>query len=349
MSDPTRSSATSLTRRGALGLLGAGAAALSLAGCGSAVTGKKDDGASGGGKVKVGHLASTLFSPLYVANAKGYFKDAGLELELVPVKSGQDGVPMLANGQLDVMVAGFSAGMFNALHQGLKFKVVGSMGLSTGDPKRSPTALEVSTRLHDAGTITRVANLKGHKIGVAGGPGATGGYLLATMLQAGGLTLKDVTVENLATPDQEPALTNGSVDAVTPSAPFSTSIEKAGVGTPLAVPAKGVCATGVVFSERFSGGDNAQKFFSALAKGAQQLSADGTQSDEIYQILAKATGQKLEVLKAAPMYTYAPDLAPLPEQLQAMQKIWMTGGQITYTDPLDVNSFVEAKFAKAAG
>ena len=52
-----------------------------------------------------------------------------------------------ANGQLDVMVAGFSAGMFNALEQGLAFKIVGSMGISPGDPANSPSASRAVARL----------------------------------------------------------------------------------------------------------------------------------------------------------------------------------------------------------
>jgi NitT/TauT family transport system substrate-binding protein len=273
-----------------------------------------EDGGSGGdasGTVRVGHLPSALFAPLYVADAMGYFEQEGITLELTPLKSGQDGIPMLSNDQLDVMVAGFSAGMFNALEQGLAFKVVGSMGISPGDPENSPTALEVRQELLDDGTVTSVADLRGRTIGVAGGPGATGGYLLAAMLEEGGLTLNDVEISNLATPDQEPAITNGSVDAATPSAPFSSAMEEAGVASPIAVPAQGTTGTGVIYSETL--------------------------------------GQDIEVLKASPMYTYLPDLAPQPEQLEAMQSVWIEAEQITYTEPLDIAGIVDASFAEGAG
>lgn len=350
-----------MRRRTILSLLPAGAAGLTLAACGSAVTGGDgggDNGAGGsdnggggsaGGTVRVGHLPSALFTPLYVADAKGYFEEEGITLELVPLKSGQDGIPMLSNDQLDVMVAGFSAGMFNALNQGLQFKIVGSMGISPGDPKNSPTALEVRQALIDDGSVSTVADLKGRKIAVAGGPGATGGYLLAAMLEEGGLTLNDVEVVNLSTPDQEPALTNGSVDAATPSAPFSTAIEEAGVGSPIAVPAQGVTGTGVTYSETFIGSDLAQPFFTALTKGAQELSDDGQQSDEVYQILADTLGQDIEVLKASPMYSYLPDLAPQPDQLENMQQVWIEAGQITSSEPLDVSTIVDASFAEGSG
>lgn len=340
-----------MRRRSLLGLMAAGAAAPALAACGSAVTGEDpaDGGEGGGSTVRVGHLSSSLFTPLYVADAMGYFAEEGITLEYTAIQSGQDGIPMLSNNQLDVMVAGFSAGMFNALNEGLEFKIVGSMGISPGDPDASPTALEVRQELVDDGSVTSVADLAGRQIAVAGGPGATGGYLLASMLEEGGLTLNDVEVVNLSTPDQEPALTNGSVDAATPSAPFSTSIEEAGVGSPLAVPGQGVTGTGVVYSETFIAGDLAQSFFTALTRGSQELVDEGEQTDEIYQILSDETGQDVDVLRASPMYSYLEDLAPQPEQLENMQAAWMESGQIEYEEPIDVATIVDASFAEGAG
>lgn len=341
-----------MRRRTLLSLASATAMGGALAACGSAVTGEDPEAGgsgSGGGTVRVGHLPSALFSPLYVADSMGYFEEEGITIELTPLKSGQDGIPMLSNNQLDVMVAGFSAGMFNALEQGLAFKVVGSMGISPGDPENSPTALEVRQELIDDGSVTSVADLKGRTIGVAGGPGATGGYLLAAMLEEGGLTLADVEISNLATPDQEPAITNGSIDAATPSAPFSTSMEEAGVASPIAVPAQGTTGTGVIYSETFVDAELAQGFFTALAKGAQELSEDGVQTDEVYQILADTLGQEIDVLKASPMYTYLPDLAPQPDQLEAMQEAWIAAEQITYTEPLDVAGIVDSSFAENSG
>ncbi|EWS81638.1 nitrate ABC transporter substrate-binding protein [Brachybacterium phenoliresistens] len=341
-----------MRRRTLLSLASATAVGGALAACGPAVTGEDPAGSDAGGAsgtVRVGHVPSGLFAPLYVADAQGYFADAGITIELTPLKSGQDGIPMLSNDQLDVMVAGFSAGMFNALAQGLAFKVVGSMGISPGDPENSPTALEVRQALIDDGSVATVADLKGRKIAVAGGEGATGGYLLAAMLQEGGLTLADVEVSNLSTPDQEPAITNGSVDAATPSAPFSTAMEEAGVASPIAVPAQGVTGTGVLYSETFLGAEQAQAFFTALTKGAQDLAASGPQSDEVYQILADTLGQDIEVLKSSPMYTYLPDLAPQPEQLENMQAVWIEAGQITAAEPLDVAGIVDASFAEGSG
>lgn len=322
------------------------AALLLLAGCGgkdsSSGDGKSDAGPT---TVKVAHLPSALFAPLYVAEAKGYFKDEGLTLELEAIKSGQDGVPLLASGKLDVMVAGFSAGMFNALSSGLEFKVVGSMGISTGDPQKSPTALEVSTK----SGITDIKGLKGKKIAAAGGSGATGGYLLAQVLAEGDLTLKDVEVVNLANPDMEAALANGSIDAALASAPFTASIEANDVAKPIGVPKKGTTGTGVMFGPDYAKTESAKKFFKALVKGAKDCQGDLSTNDEILQIIADATGQKIDVLKKMPLYTWKPNLAPQPDQLAAMEKTWMQTGEISYDKALDPKKYIDESFAKDNG
>ena len=323
---------------------------LALAGCGSSSgdSGESDKGEGGTTAVKVAHVTSALFTPLYVAQAKGYFKDAGLDVQLEAIKSGQDSVPLLASGKLDVMVAGFSAGMFNALNSGLEFKVVGSMGISTGDKANSPTALEVSKSLMDSGEVKTLADLKGKKIAVAGGPGATGGYLLAAILKSADLTLKDVEPVNLGSPDMEAALKTGGVDAALPSAPFSTNMELNGVAAALAVPAKGTTGTGVMFGADFAESDTAQKFFSALVKGAKDSQGDLSTNQDVLKIVADATGQKVDVLAKTPFYTWHPDLAPQPEQLDAMQETWMDAGLLNYDKAIKASTYLDNKFAKAA-
>src|SRR5699024_4471111 len=119
-SHPSHPKEPLMRRRTLLSLASAAALGGALAACGPAVTGEDPSGGSGdsagtGGTVRVGHVPSSLFAPLYVADAKGFFEEAGITVELTPLKSGQDGIPMLSNDQLDVMIAGFSAGMFNAL------------------------------------------------------------------------------------------------------------------------------------------------------------------------------------------------------------------------------------------
>ena len=119
------------------GLAGAASAlALTLAACGGGTTEDQGDGASaadGGGElqdVTVGIVQLPIFAPIYVAEAKGYFEDEGIDVNLENVKSGQDAIPLAASGQIDVVAAGFAAGFFSAIDTGLEVTVVGSMGVT---------------------------------------------------------------------------------------------------------------------------------------------------------------------------------------------------------------------------
>lgn len=319
-------------------------AALSACGGGDA-----ENSGAAGGEITVAHAPSTLFAPLYIADAKGYFEDEGLEISLQTIQAGQDAVPLAANGQVDVVVAGFSAGLFSAVQTGLDVAVVGSMGISTGDENASPTALEVAAPLVDSGEISEVADLEGRRIGISGGPGTAGGYQLDTILRESGLTLNDIEPVNLSFPDMEGALSTGSVDAALPPAPFTTRIEQSGVGVPLAVPPAGTVATGVIYGGEFAGSDAAQPFFDALVRASADLQGDAAKSEENLQILADATGQDLAVLQEVPFYTWEPDLAPQVDQLDAMQRTFLDAGLFDFDEIVPAEDYVVTDFAESAG
>src|SRR5699024_12863531 len=129
---------TRMRRRSLLGLLAAGATTPALAACGSAVTGEDPaEGGEDGGTVRVGHLSSSLFTPLYVAEAMDYFAEEGITIELVPIQSGQDGIPMLSTDQLAVMVGGLSTAGLNELKQGRVAKNAGPRGTTPAAPDPS--------------------------------------------------------------------------------------------------------------------------------------------------------------------------------------------------------------------
>jgi NitT/TauT family transport system substrate-binding protein len=327
----------------------AAALLLGLAGCGSsggASASSGGDSGSGSGSlqtVNVGQVQLPIFAPLYVADAKGYFKDAGIKLNLQNVKSGQDGVPLASSGQLDVLVAGFSAGMFNAIHTGLDIKVVGSMGVQPDSSEPSPSALVVSQKMLKSG-YKSLADLKGHKVGALGGVGGTSAFYLDMALRTVHLSAKDVNLVNLSSPDIPTALKNGSIDAAFVSAPF-WKMAVADGGKEVWTTPQGTSGTGVVFGGKFAKSPVAQKFFDALAHGAQDLQGQDRYSDENLNIIGKYTDQTAEKVKANPLYTWFPNLHPLPNQLQDMETTWIHLGALTYSDPTPQENYVDSSFA----
>ncbi|WP_312178811.1 ABC transporter substrate-binding protein [Arthrobacter sp.] len=319
-------------------------AALVTTGC-SAESGAEAEGPETT-SVSVGIVQLPIFAPIYVADAKGYFEDEGLEVKLETVKSGQDAVPLASSGKLDVVAAGFSAGMFSAIETGLDIKVVGSMGVADGNTEQSPTSLVVSKALADDGQINGIEDLRDRKVGAAGGSGGTGAFLLALALEEAGLGINDVEVVNLGNPDMPTAIANGSLDAGLISAPFSTLAIGDETAVQLSVPPAGTSGTGMIFGGHFAGSDNAQKFFNAVARAAKDLQGEDRYSDENLKIIGDATGQTAEEVKAVPLYTWLPNLAPLPEQLAKMEEVWMASGAIEYSAPIEQGSYIDSSFSE---
>src|SRR5262245_27765680 len=56
-------------------------------------------------KIKLGYSVWVGYGPLFIAQAKGYFKDAGLDVELVKVEDPKDRFTALAGNQLDGLVS----------------------------------------------------------------------------------------------------------------------------------------------------------------------------------------------------------------------------------------------------
>jgi NitT/TauT family transport system substrate-binding protein len=286
-------------------------------------------------------------APLYIADAKGYFADAGITVELQNVTSGQDAIPLAASGQLDVVVAGFSAGMFNAIANGLDVSVVGAVNVASGDMETSPSSLLVSKALVDSGEVTEIADLAGRTIGAVGGVGSSGGFLVGQVLGTGGLTLGDVTIENISIPDVPTALLNGGIDAGWTSAPFNTLAVRDGVAVTLGVPEAGTTPVGVIYSGTFAQSKTAQAFFDAFARGSQDLADGAVYDTENIEIIAEAVSQDPEVLAGLPLYTeYLPDLAPKPEFLTQMQQIWIGAGVIDYDEPMNPKDYVDTSFSE---
>ena len=316
---------------------------LALSGCAAADEPATSEGLQ---TVNVGHVQLAIFSPLYVADAKGYFADEGIKIKLEAIKSGQDAIPLAASGKLDAVVAGFSAGLFSAVETGLDVKVVGSMGVSAGDEEEPPSALIASKKLVDDGTITTVADLKGRKVAVAGGAGGTGAFYVGMALEEAGLSITDVELVALGNPDMPTAVANGSVDAAFASAPFWNMPVEDGTAVSLWSTPAGTSGTGVIYGGGFASSDLAQKFFTALTRGAKDLQGDDRYTDENLSIIGAATGQTAEQVKAVPLYRWLPDLAPLPKQLASMERMWMELGSIIYSDPIPEGDYVDASFSQ---
>lgn len=137
---------------------------------------------------------------LVVAQEKGYFAEAGLDVEMIAPADPNDPPKMLAAKKADLAL-GYQPQMQMQVDEGLPLVRIATL-IST--PLNSLVALE-------DGPVKTVADLKGRKIGysVAGFEDA----ILAAMLEKNGLSLKDVTLVNVNF-TLSPSVISGQVDAV---------------------------------------------------------------------------------------------------------------------------------------
>ncbi len=138
--------------------------------------------------------------PLFVAEALGYFAEQGLQMDLIAPANPNDPPKLVAAKEGDIAVS-YQPQLHLQVDQGLPLVRVGTL---VATPLNSIVVLDKSD-------IRYIRDLKGRKVGysVAGFEDV----LLASILEANGLTLSDVELINVNF-SLSPAVMAGKVDAV---------------------------------------------------------------------------------------------------------------------------------------
>jgi NitT/TauT family transport system substrate-binding protein len=194
----------------AIALLGAVCVVLLPVGCGPT---PNNNGQSGPIKLKVAYLGLTCEAPIFVAQEKGFYKEEGLDVELV--KTDWDGLREgLGTGNFD---ANHTLIMYllKPIEAGLDVKITG--GIHTG-------CLRVQAGAKS--DIQKVEDLRGKRIGVPTHIGSPPYLFASRVLAAHGidpdLEKKEVTWLVFPPDVLGKALQDGKVDAVADSDPIGT-------------------------------------------------------------------------------------------------------------------------------
>jgi len=140
-----------------------------------------------------------------IAIQKGYFKEAGLDINFVAFRTGREGFEAMLGGQVDItFMAEFPAAV-GAL-TGQDFGVVGDLARFTG------SRVIVNT---SGGPVDTPADLAGKKIGTTLGTNVN--FYLDKVLTDAGVEAELVSA---APPDLVPAVARGDVDAIVPFPSF---------------------------------------------------------------------------------------------------------------------------------
>ena len=173
--------------------------------------------------VKIGVVHSIGGAPLYVTQDMGYFKDEGLDAELVSFDAAQPIAVAAASGDVDFGSTGITAAFLNLAAQGT-LKIIGA-----GAWERKgfqSIGFMVSNQAYAAG-VHSLKDMAGHSVGLTQ-VGSPLHYNIAIAMEKAGVDLKTVRFVPLqSNPNIASAIKGGQIDAASQtSSNISPLVEK---------------------------------------------------------------------------------------------------------------------------
>lgn len=166
------------------------------------------------GNIRIGYVPATTALPLYIAEEKGFFKDAGLDAVLVSCQGAVKQMEALLSKNIDAV--GF---MFTQTALTIEASDPGSLVFLRTDYV-NPQQYQLQLVTGKDSRINSIYDLKGKTIAELGG--GISGVLIKLILKSAGLTLKDVSVVSMPLPQMAQAIIAGKVDAALLSDPFTS-------------------------------------------------------------------------------------------------------------------------------
>ncbi len=156
-------------------------------------------------KIAVIPVLDTL--PFYVAEQKGYFADEGVQIELLPVKSGQERDALIQAGEVDGMLTDLpGVGIFNRDEPQVKIVAMAR--------KAYPTAPLFRLLAAPGSDVDSPADLAGVKVGIS--QNTVIEYITVRMLEGSGLSADQIAIEEIsAIPIRFEQLMAGQIPAAT--------------------------------------------------------------------------------------------------------------------------------------
>jgi putative riboflavin transport system substrate-binding protein len=292
-------------------------------------------------RLPMGYIPNIQFAPFYVAAEKGYYRDAGIEIDF-DYSFETSGVSLVGAGELPFAVV---SGEEVLLARAQELPVVYVMAWYQDYP-----VVVVSKK--DAG-ISAPADLRGKKIGLPGLFGAT--YVgLRALLKAGGLTESDVTLDSIGF-NQVEALTSDQEQAVVgyvTNEPVQLEATGYDINTIAVADYVELASNGIISDEKTiaENPDLVRGFVQATLKGLRDTIADPDEAYEISKkyidtLAAAAEPTQKKILTTSVAMWQADQLGVAdPQAWQNMQDVLLDMG--LYATPLDVNKAFTNDFVK---
>jgi NitT/TauT family transport system substrate-binding protein len=308
-------------------------------------------------KVTVGHVGTNSDAGFLIAEAKGYFTDAGIEIVSSFFDTSAKMVAPLGTGDLEVGSGPTSAGLFNAVARGIGIKAVADRARMA--PGYNFMTLMLRRELVESGKYKSFQDLKGLKIALAA-PGISLVSVLNEAAKKGGLNFADVEKVYMSYPQQVTALANGAIDGSIMNEPFGTMLLTKKIGSVVAstedfYPALQISM--MYYSERLikDRPDVARRFMVGYIRALRDYNdvidkgqiAKSKKGDEIAALLAKALDQKIDDIRASYLPAVDPDGRPNLDSVAKDLAFFKTNGDLT-NPAMEVAQIMNLSFLEAA-
>ncbi|OVZ59812.1 ABC transporter substrate-binding protein [Pigmentiphaga sp. NML030171] len=312
--------------------------------------------AAAAAKVRIGVVGSLSDASIYIAEAKGYFKDEGIDAEIIRFPNSAQMIAPIGAGQLDVAVGATSAGLYNSIGRGIDIKVVADKG--SMPPGHGYVPLLVRKDLVDSGAFKSLKDLKGLRVG-SQSPGGSALSLLNEALKKGGVPYKDVKISYMGHSQLAAALQNKALDAAMVTEPNATRAVQTGTVVRFSPQADQIYPSQQVAVVLYRGAfarqeaATATKVMRAYIRATRDYNdalvngkLTGKNSDEIISILSKSTNEKdPSIYKVATAHGCHPDGMVNVASMKHDYEFFKEQGLIT--TPVDIDKVVDMSFARA--
>ncbi len=300
-------------------------------------------------KVTVAYVPISKFAAMYVAESRGIFDKYGLDVDIERVASGTEAIAFLTEGQIDVGGIAIVTSLWNGWNEGLDIRIIAPGALEPIE--NSPTKFLARAALVENGDIKTVADLEGRVVGVAGGPGSGGEYLASKALERGGLTIRDVELQEIANADMPAAFENGSIDAGLLGAPFADQAIESGAAVVLESDlTPGLMTVAFVGSGKFVNDhpEAAQRFVIALMEATRLMQGDDYLSDANLEAYLTYMDTTEEAMRNAQPVIYDPNMVIPLDGLADVEKTHRENGRTNYDTPIDIEKVTDTTFTEKA-
>jgi ABC-type nitrate/sulfonate/bicarbonate transport system substrate-binding protein len=175
-------------------------------------------------KLRVGYLPIAAELPLFVAIEQGYFRDAGIEVELIRFASSNEMGNAATADRIDILSGSASNVIFDIGSVSGKKHLIFALNPYSSAPGHVTDHLIA----RKGSGIKKLGDLKGKK--VASFPGSVNRILTYLILEKHGIPRDSYEYIEMLPKDWQPSLHSGAVDALSALEPSATQIIKDGVG-----------------------------------------------------------------------------------------------------------------------